>query len=98
MLKPIKQAPSANEAHQRAHQSVIESAQENALPQPSSADAANVSSFPTAAQISEFMSEMGKKGGKIGGKRRLETMTAEDRSAVASKAARARWERVHELD
>ncbi len=46
---------------------------------------------PTAAQISAFMSSMGRKGGKIGGKRRLETMTAEERSAAASKAAKARW-------
>lgn len=46
---------------------------------------------PTSEQISSFMSSMGKKGGKIGGKRRLETMTAEERSAAASKAAKARW-------
>ena len=37
------------------------------------------------------MSEMGRKGGKIGGKRRLQTMTAEDRVRVAVKAAKARW-------
>ncbi|HEX4784724.1 MAG TPA: hypothetical protein VH350_10300 [Candidatus Sulfotelmatobacter sp.] len=43
--------------------------------------------------ISKIMSEMGKKGGKIGGKRRLETMTPEERSAAALKAARARWKR-----
>jgi hypothetical protein len=29
--------------------------------------------------------------GRKGGKRRLETMTAEERSALAQKAARARW-------
>ena len=43
--------------------------------------------------ISRVMSEMGKKGGRIGGKRRLETMSAEERSAAALKAARARWKR-----
>jgi hypothetical protein len=37
------------------------------------------------------MSQMGRKGGKIGGKRRLETMTDEERTAAAQKAARARW-------
>jgi hypothetical protein len=37
------------------------------------------------------MSEMGRKGGTIGGKRRLKTMTPEQRSSVASNAARARW-------
>jgi len=35
------------------------------------------------------MSEMGKKGGKIGGKRSLETMTPEERTARAKKASLA---------
>jgi hypothetical protein len=39
--------------------------------------------------ISEVMREMGRKGGKIGGKRSLETMTAEERSARAKKASLA---------
>jgi hypothetical protein len=38
-----------------------------------------------------LMAEMGRKGGKIGGKRRLQTMTAKERSTVARKAANARW-------
>ena len=37
--------------------------------------------------ISQVMSELGRKGGKIGGKRSLETMTAEERSARAKKAS-----------
>ena len=37
--------------------------------------------------ISEVMREIGRKGGKIGGKRSLETMTPEQRSARAKKAA-----------
>ncbi len=37
------------------------------------------------------MAAMGRKGGKIGGKRRLTTMTSEQRKEVALKAARARW-------
>jgi len=45
----------------------------------------------TRSEISRIMSEMGRKGGKIGGKRRLQTMTAEDRVRVAVKAAKARW-------
>lgn len=40
--------------------------------------------------VSEVMREMGRKGGKIGGKRSLETMTPEDRSARAKKAVDAR--------
>ncbi len=47
--------------------------------------------LPTKAQISLLMSALGKKGGKIGGKRRLKTMTAQERSDVARKAALARW-------
>lgn len=35
--------------------------------------------------------ELGRRGGKIGGKRSLVTMTAEQRSARARKAVRARW-------
>lgn len=43
------------------------------------------------AEISRVMAEMGRKGGRIGGKRRMETMTPEERSQVALDAARARW-------
>jgi hypothetical protein len=44
--------------------------------------------------ISQIMAEMGRKGGKIGGKRRLKTMSAEERSKVALKAAQARWAKI----
>ena len=47
-----------------------------------------------AAQVSKVMAEMGRKGGKIGGKRRLETMTKEERSDAASHAANKRWAKV----
>jgi|HubBroStandDraft_6_1064221.scaffolds.fasta_scaffold1343935_2 hypothetical protein len=43
------------------------------------------------ATLSRIMAQMGRKGGKIGGKRRMETMTAEQRSQIALKAAKARW-------
>jgi hypothetical protein len=43
------------------------------------------------ALISQVMAEMGRKGGRIGGKRRLETMTSHRRSQIARKAAKARW-------
>jgi len=45
----------------------------------------------TKTQISQLMAQMGRKGGKIGGKRRLVTMTAEHRSQIALKAAQSRW-------
>ena len=43
------------------------------------------------ATISEYMASIGRKGGQIGGKRRLKTMTKKQRQKVAAKAARARW-------
>jgi len=48
---------------------------------------------PSRSLISQVMAEMGRKGGKKGGKRRLETMTPEERSQVALKAARSRWDK-----
>lgn len=54
--------------------------------------------FPAASNppavpsdLSAYMSAMGRKGGQIGGKRRLVTMTSEQRRKVAAKAAKARW-------
>lgn len=49
--------------------------------------------FPTKAQISAFMAKLGRKGGKIGGKRRLETLSSEQRIEIAKRAATARWKR-----
>jgi hypothetical protein len=41
--------------------------------------------------ISQVMAEMGRKGGRIGGKRRLETLSDRRRRQIARQAARARW-------
>jgi hypothetical protein len=41
--------------------------------------------------LSRVMAEMGRKGGKIGGKKSLETMSAVERKRRASKAAKSRW-------
>jgi hypothetical protein len=46
-----------------------------------------------ASIISMVMAEMGRKGGKIGGKRRLETLTPSKRRSIARKAAQARWKK-----
>lgn len=43
--------------------------------------------------ISQIMSEMGAKGGKIGGARRKANLTPERRREIASQAARARWQK-----
>jgi hypothetical protein len=45
------------------------------------------------ADISRVMSAMGKKGGKIGGKRSLVTLTSEERRERALLAAKTRWAR-----
>lgn len=50
----------------------------------------------TSSDISRVMSAMGRKGGAIGGKRRLVTMTAEQRRASAVKASQARWAKSRE--
>ena len=48
--------------------------------------------------ISEVMREMGKKGGKAaggkGGRKRMAALSPEERKALASKAAKARWAKV----
>jgi hypothetical protein len=45
----------------------------------------------TLTLVQQVMRDMGAKGGRIGGKRRLETMTDEQRKRSARKAAKARW-------
>jgi hypothetical protein len=50
-----------------------------------------------ASLLSKAMAEMGRKGGKIGGKRRLETLTAKRRKQIAKKAAQARWKKTKKL-
>jgi hypothetical protein len=45
------------------------------------------SSSVSDSDISRVMAAMGRRGGQIGGKRRLTTMTAEERKDVARKAA-----------
>ncbi len=42
-------------------------------------------------ELSSYMAAIGRKDGQIGGKRRLKTMTKEERRKVAAKAASARW-------
>lgn len=46
---------------------------------------------PKPSEISHAMDAIGGKGGKIGGKRRMVSMTREECSQVAAKAAKTRW-------
>lgn len=90
MPNPVKKAPKksttakrpSSDPNVRAHQLMREIEARQATT-PASA------SFE--AQYRARMSELGRKGGKIGGKRRLETMTPQKRSEQALKAVRARW-------
>jgi hypothetical protein len=43
------------------------------------------------SDLSAYMAAMGRKGGMVGGKRRLVTMTPDARKRAAAKAAQARW-------
>jgi hypothetical protein len=80
MPKRVKQKRTSDE-NEIAFQLVQRATQE---PEPSPA---------VPASISEYMAQIGSKGGKIGGKRRLKTMTAEQRKKNAQTAAKARWKK-----
>jgi len=56
-----------------------------------SPDASVPNDLAPPKDLSAYMAAIGRKGGQIGGKRRLKTMTKEERRKVASKGARARW-------
>lgn len=58
----------------------------------STEDSSPSAALPTApSDLSSYMAAMGRKGGQIGGKRRLVTMSKEQRRKAASRAAKARW-------
>ncbi len=48
-------------------------------------------SVPTNSEISRVMAEMGRRGGKIGGRNRANALTPERRREIALEAARKRW-------
>jgi hypothetical protein len=56
-------------------------------PEPPQGPPAPPTALPT--DLSAYMAAIGRKGGRIGGKRRMKTMTSEERRKVAAKAARA---------
>lgn len=49
----------------------------------------------TDEEMRACMREMGRRGGQIGGKRRRDALTPEERRASAVKAARGRWGEWH---
>ncbi len=85
MPKRISTRPS--DINQAAFQMVQRSTAE-----PESAKRTRKPPRASKAEISRVMSAMGRRGGKIGGKASLVTMTEEQRKERALKAAKARWE------
>jgi hypothetical protein len=81
MLKQKKNATRPSDVNQLAHH----------LVKASTSGESDDIALPSPAQVSLLMAELGRKGGKIGGKRRMETMSAKERKDVARKAAAARW-------
>jgi hypothetical protein len=73
------------DVNQIAHLLVEMSTQEVETPEPA------VSKPRVPRAVHRMMQKMGSKGGKIGGKRRMDTMTPEQRREAASLAAKARW-------
>jgi len=46
---------------------------------------------PTRTPIQEYLAQIGRKGGLVGGKARAESMSARRRKQIAQKAAQSRW-------
>lgn len=53
---------------------------------------------PVPSDLSQYMAAMGRRGGQIGGKRRLVTMTPAQRKKAATKAAQVRWGKKKKAD
>jgi hypothetical protein len=47
----------------------------------------------TQDEVSRVMAALGRKGGKIGGRKRADSLTKARRREIALKAARARWDK-----
>lgn len=80
---PKRKSKPALDDVQNAHRVVMQSIGEASAPPEAPA--------PSRSVISQVMAEMGRKGGRIGGKRRLETLSDRRRSQIAKQAAQARW-------
>ena len=68
--------------NQAAYQMVRRSTQTDPEPNPPKV---------SRSEIARVMAAMGARGGRIGGKRRMETMSAAERREIAAKAAKTRW-------
>ncbi len=80
---PKRKSTPALDAVQNARRVVLESV--------GATEPAMQAEKPSRSLISQVMAEMGRKGGKIGGKRRLETLSDRLRAQITRQAAQARW-------
>jgi hypothetical protein len=90
MKKPAKKTAPKPKAKREPEPDVNQLAQHQV--KMTTEDSAPVFLPPTQADISRVMAELGRRGGKIGGKKRAANMTADRRKEIALKAARARWD------
>ena len=81
--KPARKSQGRKDSNQIAFATIQKTIEASETPEPKL----------SKTMISAVMSKLGRKGGKIGGKRRLETMSKEQRSEAAFRAARARWDK-----
>jgi hypothetical protein len=71
------------DVNQLAHH-LVKMTTESVNQEPSASD-------PSDAEISRVMAALGRRGGKVGGRARADSMTAARRKEIAQKAARSRW-------
>jgi hypothetical protein len=89
MPKRIKHPKRLTDVNQLAHYLVEQSTAESEITPDAPA---------TPVNISEYMAAIGRKGGQIGGKRRMATLTVRERKKIATNAAKARWKKVRKPD
>jgi hypothetical protein len=88
-MPKLKRNSRPSDINQAAFEMVRRSTSEQPAGQPSVDIAAPLK--PSKDDISAVMAEMGRRGGQIGGKRRMQTMSQAQRIKIAKKAAKARW-------
>lgn len=80
MQKRSRKARQPKDVNQAAHAMMLRSTEQ-----------ADSTPDLSRAQVTAFMRQMGRKGGKKGGKNRWAGVSAEDRSKILSAAAKTRW-------
>ncbi len=86
MKKPNKKLP--KDANKLAHEIVRLSTEEEEPQEPAKEETSKERSA-----ISQYLAEIGRKGGLKGGKARAEKLTPEQRKEIAQNAAKTRWDK-----